>query len=255
MTKQEESDRIPLMFKKEILPRINALWRDPLIIIFTGLMSLLSVGFSLADGSGKSQHWCARTWSRFIFRVSRVKLTVRGLEKLESGRGYVFVSNHISIFDIWAFLAHIPYQFRFVAKISLFRIPFLGWHMRRIGNIPVDHRTPRKVLKSYQEASEKIKSGISIVIFPEGSRTDDGAVAPFKRGAFLLPRHAKAPIVPVTIIGSHLRLKRGRILIYPGPMEMVFHDPIPWETYQKWSLEELARETREIVLSCYRLEL
>lgn len=242
------------MFKKEMLPRINALWRDPIIILFTGLMSLLSVCCSFVDGSGKSQHWCARNWSRLIFWVSRVHLAVKGLDKLEPGKGYVFVSNHISIFDIWAFLAHIPFQFRFAAKISLFRIPFLGWHMRRIGYIPVDHRNPRRTLQSYAKVAERIENGISVAIFPEGSRTTDGVVSEFKRGAFMLPRHAKAPIVPVTIIGSHLRLKRGRILIYPGPMEMVVHDPITWEEYREWNLAELAARTRDIVLSVYRLE-
>lgn len=242
------------MFKKEVLPRINAFWRDPLIILFTGFMCSLSVLFSVFDGTGRSQHWCARNWSRFIFWVSRVRLTVSGLEKLEPGRGYVFVSNHISTYDIWAFLAHMPFQFRFVAKISLFRVPFLGWHMKRIGNIPVDNRSPRKVFRSYEAAASKIENGISVVIYPEGGRTEDGKIAEFKRGAFMLPRHAKAPIVPVTIIGSHLRLRRGSILIRPGRMEMIIHDPIPWETYSKWPLEELAGKTRDIILSAYKME-
>ena len=243
------------MFKKEILPRINALWRDPVIILSTGLASLLSVCCSFVDGTGRSQHWCAIIWSRFVFRVSRVSLTVKGLDKLDPEQGYVFVSNHISIFDIWAFLARIPCQFRFAAKVSLFKIPFLGWHMRRIGYIPVDHRNPRRTLQSYARVADKIAKGISFVIFPEGGRTTDGVISEFKRGAFMLPRHAKAPIVPVTIIGSHLRLKRGRLLIYPGPMEMIVHEPISWETYREWPLAELAGRTREIVLSAYKLEL
>ncbi len=242
------------MFKKEILPRINALWRDPLLIFLTGFMSLISVSFSVFDGSGKWQDRCARTWSRLAFWITRVKLTAHGLEHLEPGKGYVFVSNHISIFDIWSFLAYIPFQFRFVAKVSLFRIPFLGWHMKRAGYIPVDNRNPRKVLRSYEKAAEKIRKGVSIIIYPEGGRTDDGNIAEFKRGAFMLPSHAKAPIVPVTIIGSHLRLKRGSILIHPGPMEMIIHEAIQWETYRHWSREELTYKIREIIISAYRLE-
>lgn len=242
------------MLKKEILPRLNALWRDPVMILFTGIMSVLSVVFSLIDKSGKGQDWCSRSWSRALFRIAGVRLTASGLEKLEQGRGYVFISNHISIFDICAILAYVPFKFRFVAKLSLFRIPFLGWHMKRIGYIPVDYRSPRKVLKSYEKAAEQIKNGVSIVIYPEGGRTDDGVMSEFKRGAFMLPRHARAPIVPVTVIGSHLRLKRGSILVRPGKMEMVLHDPIPWETYREWPLEELVRKTRDIVLSVYRLE-
>jgi len=242
------------MANKDILPRLNAFWRDPLIILLTGMLSLLSVILSMISKKGRGQDWCSRNWSRLIFRISRVKLKATGIEKLSPGRGYVFFCNHISMFDIWAALAYIPFRIRFVAKVSLFQIPFLGWHMRRIGYIPVDHRSLRKVLKSYEDAAELIRSGISIVIYPEGSRTDDGIISEFKRGAFKLPSHARAPIVPVTIIGSHLRLKRGSILIHPGPMEMIVHDPISWETYREWSLEELARKTREIILSAYRLE-
>lgn len=242
------------MFKEKILPRINALWRDPIIILLTGLFSLLSVFFSFSDRSGKGQDWCSRNWSRLLFWLSRIKLTSSGLEKLESGRGYVFVSNHMSICDIWAILAYIPFKFRFVAKISLFRVPFLGWHMKRIGYIPVDNRNPRKVLKAYAKAGEKIKNGVSMIIYPEGGRTVEGKIAEFKRGAFMLPRHAKAPIVPVTIIGSHLRLRRGSVIIHPGPMEMIVHEPIHWETYRQWSLEELTHKTRNVILSVYRME-
>ena len=239
---------------KEILHRINSIWRDPLIILFTGVMCSISILFSVIDGSGKGQQWCGRKWSRFIFQVSRVELNVRGLDHLETGVGYIFAANHSSIFDIWAVLAEIPSQMRFVAKISLFRVPFLGWHMRRNGYIPVDNSTPRKVLKSYKNAAEKIKGGISIVIFPEGGRAEDGVIRKFKRGAFVLPRSAKAPIVPVTIIGSHLRLRSGSLLIHPGPMEMIVHKPIPWEAYSQWSLDEIAEKTRNIILSSYRME-
>ncbi len=242
------------MFKKEILPGINALWRGPIIILLTGFFSLLSVFFSFSDGSGKGQDWCGRNWSRLVLWLSRVKLTAGGLEKLKPGRGYVFVSNHMSICDIWAILAYVPFQFRFVAKVSLFRVPFLGWHMKRIGYIPVDNRNPRKVLKAYAKAAEKIRNGVSIIIYPEGGRTNDGKIAEFKRGAFVLPRHARAPIVPTTIIGSHHRLRRGSVIIHPGPIEMIVHEPIPWETYRHWSLEELTHRTRNIILSVYRVE-
>ena len=242
------------MFKKEILPRINALWRDPLIILLTGLFSLFSVFFSFSDKSGKGQDWCGRDWSRLVFWITRVKLKASGLEKLDPGTGYVFISNHLSIYDIWAILAYVPFHFRFVAKMSLFKVPFLGWHMKRIGYIPVDNRNPRKVLKSYEQAAEKIRNGVSIILYPEGGRSHDGKIADFKRGAFVLPRHAKAPIVPVTIIGSHLRLRTGSFILRPGPMEMILHDPIPWKTYSQWSLQELTHKTRAIILSVYRTE-
>jgi 1-acyl-sn-glycerol-3-phosphate acyltransferase len=192
----------------------------------TGLLSVLSVFFSIFDGSGHLQHWCARRWSDFIFFVSRVRVEVDGLEKLSQQRGYVLVANHLSMFDHWAFLSYLPFQFRFAAKSSLFKIPFLGWHLRRSGNLPVYFGSPRQTLKGYQEVARKIRSGISLVIYPEGGRTFDGVMQRFKRGPFLLARTAEAPIVPVTIIGAHLLLKRGSMVIRPGTMRLIVHDPL-----------------------------
>lgn len=224
-----------------------------MILLGTGLLSTLSVGFSLVDATGRLQHWCARQWASFIFMVSRVTVRVEGLELLTPGRGYVFVANHLSMFDHWAFLRFIPFQLRFIAKSSLFRIPFLGWHLRRSGNVPVDFKNPRRTLRSYQKVTERIAAGMSFVIYPEGMRTLDGVPVPFKRGAFLLPKQARAPIVPVTLIGAHRRLRRGSMVIYPGEMGMIVHRPIEYEEYRDLELEEIAERVRAVVLSRYEI--
>jgi 1-acyl-sn-glycerol-3-phosphate acyltransferase len=237
----------------DLLPKINAFWRVPVIILMTGFLSSLSVFFSVLDGTGRLQHWCARQWAAFIFFVSRVRVTVQGLENLQEGRGYVFAANHLSMFDHWAFLYHIPFQFRFIAKSSLFKIPFLGWHLRRSGNVPVHFENPRRTLRSYEALPEKIRAGMSFVIYPEGMRTWDGITVEFKRGAFLLPKQAEAPIVPVTLIRAHLRLKRGSMVIRPGNMSMIVHKPIEYEEYKDCDLKELAAYTRNIILERYHL--
>lgn len=224
-----------------------------MILLVTGLLSTLSVAFSLVDSSGRWQHWCARQWAAFVFFVSRVRVRVEGLERLTPGRGYVFAANHLSMFDHWAFLHHIPFQLRFIAKASLFRIPFLGWHLRRSGNVAVNYRNPRQAVRSYQGVAEKIASGMSFVIYPEGMRTLDGVPVAFKRGAFLLPKHARAPIVPVTLIGAHRRLQRGSMVIYPGEMGMVVHSPIEYDDYRNLELEEVAEQVRQAVLSRYEM--
>jgi 1-acyl-sn-glycerol-3-phosphate acyltransferase len=242
------------MKKSDFLPRLNAFWRVPLIIAVTGLLSSLSVIFSLFDGTGRLQHWCARKWAAFIFFVSRVAVSVKGLENIDPNRGYVFAANHLSMFDHWAFLHYLPMQFSFAAKSSLFKIPFLGWHLKRAGNIPVYFTNPRQTLKSFEMVSEKIKSGISFVIYPEGMRTFDGVPVAFKRGAFLPAKHARAPIVPVTIIGAHLRLKRGSMVIRPGKMFFIIHPPIEYKDYKDLELKELSGKIRRIILDNYRLE-
>lgn len=241
------------MAVSDILPIINSVWRVPLILFMTAFLSTLSVIFSVFDGTGRMQHLCAWIWAGFIFKVSRVTVDVEGLEHLEHGRGYVFMANHLSMFDHWAFLYYVPFQFRFVAKSSLFTIPFLGWHLKRSGNIPVYYENHRKTLNSYKKVAETIRSGLSFVIYPEGMRTFDGVPVEFKRGAFLLPKQASAPIVPVTLIGAHRRLKRGSILIRPGRMGMIVHKPIEFEDYKDWPLEEIARRTRGYVLERYEL--
>jgi 1-acyl-sn-glycerol-3-phosphate acyltransferase len=242
------------MGKTDILPVLNSFWRVPVILAMTALLSMLSVFFSLIDGTGRLQHWCAHNWANFIFFVSRMRTRVEGLENIEPGCGYVFVANHLSMFDHWLFLKYLPIQFRFAAKSSLFKIPFLGWHLRRSGNLPVIFTNHRETLRAYKRVEEKIRSGVSFVIYPEGERTFDGVTLPFKRGAYMLARHAEAPIIPVTIIGAHLRLKRGSMVIRPGKMEFIVHPPIEYEEYKNWQLDELADKTRSIILERYRIE-
>lgn len=242
------------MGKGEFLPVLNSIWRVPVIVLMTGFLSTVSVAFSLVDHSGRLQHWCARQWAAFIFLVSRVHVDVEGLERLEPGRGYVFMANHLSMFDHWAFLHYLPFQFRFAAKASLFRIPFLGWHLKRSGNIPVVSRNPRQTIRSYRDVARRIREGLSFVIYPEGMRTLDGVTVQFKRGAFLLPKHAEAPIVPVTIVGAHRRLRRGSVIIHPGRMAMIVHPPIEFSDYRECRLEDLAERVRKTILERYELE-
>ncbi len=218
----------------------------------TAVLATLSVFSSLFDSTGRTQHWWARLWGRFIIFVSRVKVEVSGLEHIERHRGYVFMVNHLSMFDHWAFLAELPLQFRFAAKASLFKIPFLGWHLQRSGSIAVDRYHPRETIRRFREIGDKIRSGLSVVIYPEGARTWGDAMAPFKRASFMLAKHARAPIVPVTIIGAHRRLERGSFIIQPGEMELIFHPVVEFEDYKGIKLDALSNMIREIIQSRYR---
>ena len=232
--------------------KINALWRVPLVLLWTAVMATISVGLSVVDGTGSRQHWCARTWSRFIFFVSRVNVETQGLEGLDRDRGYLFAANHLSMFDHWAFLVHLPFQFGFVAKASLFQLPFLGWHLRRSGNIAVSRDNPRQTLRVFRRAAERIQTGMSYVIYPEGMRTWGEEVAPFKRGSLLLASYANAPIVPVTFIGAHRRLLRGSVLLCPGTMQMIIHSPIEFDEYKHLDPQALADTVRAKIRESYQ---
>ena len=240
------------MASMSALACVNAIWRVPLILSLTAIMASLSLILSVADEGGERQSWCARSWSRMILRISRVQVQVRGLEKLDPGGAYVFAANHLSMFDIFAFLGCLPFDFRFVAKSSLFHWPFLGWHLKRAGYIRVDHLHPRQTLRAFRTAGSQIRSGVSMVIFPEGMRTWGKGVAPFKRGSFLLARQTGASIVPVTIVGSHRRLPRGSVLIQPGKMEMIIHESIPRGRYRNLKLDALARQVRRTIVESYQ---
>ena len=235
-----------------VFPYINLIWRIPLILLVTIVLASISVLCSLVDRSGRLQHWCARLWAAITLRVSRVSVKVGGLSKLDCQRGYIIMPNNLIMFDHWVLLSVLPFQFRFAAKASLFDIPFLGWHLRRAGNVPVDRSQPRKTLKVFRNVGKKIQEKCSLVIYPEGERTFGDKVKPFKRGAFLLARHARAPIVPVTLIGSHRRLARGSIVIRPGTVEIVIHDALEFREYNDLKLEEVATRVHKVVVSRYR---
>ncbi len=197
----------------------------PAITVYTVVLGTLSIGSSLFQSSGRFAHWCARTWSRLILATTGVHVDVSGLERLESHRAYVFVANHQSIYDIPIVFWSLPYQIRIIAKESLGRFPFLGWHLRRTGHILVDRRHPNRAA-IFGRASKLMKDGLSLIVFPEGTRSRDGRVAPFKGGSFYLALEAELPIVPISIVGSRHVMLKGRLATYPGRVKLIVHEPI-----------------------------
>ena len=222
---------------------------DPIIILFTGIMATISVFFSLFDGKGILQHKCARIWAKFIIKVSGAKIEIEGFDKIDPEETYIIMANHQSYFDIWTLLAHMPFQFRFLAKDSLFKVPFLGWHLKRSGNIPIYRGEARKSVKSIKSAAQKVNSGISLCIFPEGSRSKDGVIQDFKPGVFYLAILSKKPILPITIIGSRFLLPKGSIKIKSGKIKVIISDPIETKNYTKKEMEELIKKVRDVIVS------
>src|SRR5215510_10176819 len=174
----------------------------PLIFLYTGIMGSISVASSVMDSRGRIQHACARMWARMILWTARVRLRVTGLGNIQPNVPYVLCVNHQSHMDIPIVLAALPFQFRFTAKKQLFRYPFLGWHLRRSGHVPIDRENPHAAVKSLREAAEKMRQGTPVVIFPEGGTSRDGSIKPFKGGGFMLATRSEAEAVPITIIGS-----------------------------------------------------
>src|SRR4030095_3616023 len=150
---------------------------------------------------------------------------VSGLERLQRDRPYVFVANHQSIYDIPIIFWSLPYQIRIIAKKSLGRFPFIGWHLRRTGHMLVDRSRPDRP-RLFAWASRVTEHRLSLFFFPEGTRSRDGRVGRFKTGSFYLALEAGLTIVPLSIVGSRHVMLKGRLAAYPGHVRLIVHEPI-----------------------------
>ena len=220
----------------------------PAIGVFTAVLGTLSLGSSLLERRGHFAHGCARLWSWLILATTGVSVDVRGLPQLQPGKTYIFVSNHQSIYDIPVIFATLPYQLRIIAKESLGNFPFLGWHLRRTGHLLVDRRKPDRagILKRWKALVEQ---GLSLIIFPEGTRSQTGRVGIFKAGSFLLAIEAGLPIVPLSVDGTRRVMRKGRLMTCPGHATLVVHPPIETASLDVSDARSLAQRVREIVSS------
>jgi 1-acyl-sn-glycerol-3-phosphate acyltransferase len=222
------------------------LYLIPSIAVYTIVLGTASLMGSLFERRGRFAHGCARTWSWLILATTGVSVDVRGLDRLNPARTYIFVSNHQSIYDIPVIFANLPYQLRIIAKESLGSFPFLGWHLRRSGHLLVDRKRPDRagILGRWRAL---VKDGLSLIIFPEGTRSADGRLAPFKAGSFLLAIEAKLPIVPVSVDGTRLVMHKGELTTRPGAVTLTLHPPVETEALDVSAARDLAEQVRGVV--------
>ena len=218
----------------------------PAIGVYTVVLGTLSLASSLGDRRGHLAHRCARAWSWLILATTGVSVEVRGLAQLVPRKTYIFVSNHQSIYDIPVIFASLPYQLRIIAKDSLGRFPFLGWHLRRTGHLLVDRRNPDRtgILRRWKALVEQ---GLSLIIFPEGTRSASGRVGVFKAGSFLLAIEARLPVVPLSVDGTRRVMRKGELTTRPGHATLVVHAPIDTSGLTVADARALAQQVREIV--------
>jgi len=212
--------------------RTLAVWLIGLpITIALFFLVLLTVPF---ERQGRAIHSIGAFWSRILIGLAGIRVEVRGMENIPRGVPVVLLSNHQGAFDIPALQAFLPLQFRWVAKKSLFKIPIIGWSMSLANYIPIERENPQEAMKSMEEASVRIKNGTSVLVFPEGTRSETGALLPFKRGAFMLATKSGAAIVPVAIKGTSAIMKKGGFLIRPSRVTIAVGKPIlPQESDEK----------------------
>jgi len=211
------------------------------VVLITLICATAAIVVSFLRKGGNFAHLVGRFWARSIVFVSRVKVSVQGLEHIDPGAAYVYMANHQSMFDILTLLGYLPVQFRWLAKMELFQIPVFGYSMARVS---IDRSNRKSAYKSLQEAAQKIAQGVSVVVFPEGTRSKDGQIKPFKGGGFYLAIRSGRPIVPVVIIGSHHVMPKGRLRIRRGQIILNINPPIETTHYNNSTKEILMESVR-----------
>jgi 1-acyl-sn-glycerol-3-phosphate acyltransferase len=218
------------------------------LIPATLILATLAILTSWIPPRGRGMLFFGRVWSRGLLAASRVRLVVEmdpaWSEAAGGAGGYVFMVNHQSYFDIPALLATVPAEVRFAAKRSLFRIPVFGWALAAGGFIPVDRKDLSQAREVFAAAAARLRSGASVLFFPEGTRSADGRLGAFQRGGFLVALKAGLPVVPVGIRGAREVMPRGRLSVRPGTIRLCYGAPVAVEGYGVRGRRELEAEIR-----------
>ncbi|MCH8054962.1 MAG: 1-acyl-sn-glycerol-3-phosphate acyltransferase [Deltaproteobacteria bacterium] len=221
-----------------------------LIILVTFPISFLIVSLALFDRKGKFAYKISWFWTWAILKIGGIRLKIQGLDRLDPSRQYIFMVNHQSNIDIPVLVQSLPkFQLRWLAKRELLIVPLFGWALWASRNVVVDRSNRLKAMGSFRKAKEKIEEGISMVFFPEGTRSPGGQLLPFKRGGFVLAVRTQTPIVPVTINGSRTVLPKGDWRIRGGEIEVIVSEPVSLDQHHPGNLRSLLSHVRGIMES------
>jgi 1-acyl-sn-glycerol-3-phosphate acyltransferase len=215
-----------------------------------GFLAFITYPF---DRKGEVIHRYARLWGRVALWANRVKVRVEGMENLKGEGPYIFMSNHQGSYDIFALLGHLPFQFKWLVKKELFSIPFFGWTMAAAGYISIDREGTRETVEAMNKAADRIRDGMSVVIFPEGSRSPDGKIQDFKKGGFTLAIKSKVPVVPLALTGSREIMPKQRLTAASGEIKIRVGHPIETIQYSMKDRKDLMEKVKETILKNFEL--
>jgi 1-acyl-sn-glycerol-3-phosphate acyltransferase len=227
---------------------LRAFFFLPTFTVVTMTMSAISLLFTIFDRTGNMFRYFALAWSRIGLWLAGVKLEVIGGENYDRTKTYVIVSNHASMFDILAVLIGIELNLRIVAKEELSKIPIWGFAVRRGDFLFIRRGTNRDAVKTLIEARQKLSQGKSIYMFADGTRSENGQIQPFKRGAFAIAKKSDAEVLPVTILNSYKIMPKGTAKVYAGKITLIIDKPIlPTDK----NADDLMAESHRVVLANY----
>jgi 1-acyl-sn-glycerol-3-phosphate acyltransferase len=221
----------------------------PLFFSLTAFFGTLSLTASLFEKDGRIQHQIARLWAGVSMRVALSPVTIIGEENLTKYPAAVYAANHLSYMDTPVIFSSVPFQFRILARQSLWKLPFIGWHLNRSGQIPVDTENPKaSTLKGGVKA---LKAGMPLIVFPEGGRSKDGHLAAFMSGPAFMAVQAKVPLVPMAIVGTYELLPMHTRQFFPQKVKLVVGEPIDTAAYTSRQVEELTERLKQEIARLY----
>ena len=227
---------------------------DPLIWFYTLVLGLLALPGGMFDRSGRRLHWFSRAWSWLIMKTIFSPVKVTGLDKIDTSKPHVYAVNHASAFDIPVLYVYLPFQFRIVFKKELLSYPIVGWQLKRSGQVCIDQQKPTNSIAAIRSAVKSLKSGMPLVIYPEGGRTPDGEIKPFLPGAFFLAIKAQVDIVPVALVGTFELLPMNTYHIKCRPLEMRVGEPISTAGMTMRDLEAVSAKVHKSLEELYYAE-
>jgi 1-acyl-sn-glycerol-3-phosphate acyltransferase len=224
---------------------------DPLIWFYTFFMGILAIPGGMFDRTGRRLHWFSFAWSWLIMKTILSPVKVTGLDRIDTTRPHVYAVNHASALDIPVLYVYLPFQFRIAFKKELLAYPVVGWQLKRSGQVCIDQQNPSHSISSIRSALKGLKSGLPLVIFPEGGRTPDGEIKPFLSGAFFLAIKAQVDIVPVALVGTYDLLPMNTYHIKSRPLEMRVGEPISTEGLSLRDMETVSNRVKEKMEALY----
>jgi 1-acyl-sn-glycerol-3-phosphate acyltransferase len=221
------------------------------IIFLTAFMALMVILLSFIRAGGDTIHKVGRIWAKCILRVSKIKVTVKGYSNLKPGKSYIYMPNHVSNIDIPVLQAYLPVQFRWLAKAELYKIPIFGHAMKSAGYISIDRSDRRSAINSLNHVARIIRNGVSVIIFPEGTRSRTRNIQPFKKGGFVLAVDSGVSIIPIIIHGTGQIMPRKKISIKSGNVTLEITKPIKSSDYTRKTKDDLMKKVRNIIQESY----
>lgn len=229
------------------MDRIHTLGIIAWTIIGTIVIGIATIIVSFFSKTGNMPHHVARFWANSILWVSGIRVTIKGVQHLQADSSAIYMCNHQSNYDIPVLLGRLPVQFRWLAKAELFRIPIFSRGMKGCGYISIDRSDRKAAFASLKRAADTIRNGTSVMIFPEGTRSVDGDILPFKKGGFVLAVDAGVPIIPIILRGTWSIMPKDRWLIKPRPITLEILAPIETSGYTRKTKDELMAHVRRVM--------